>query len=236
MSGYGEYCPVAKALEVLDERWTLLVVRELLLGSRHFNELRRGNPKMSPALLSRRLRSLEKAGVLRREVGPTGRTAYVLTPAGEELSTVVEALGVWATRWIGELGIDDLDPHLLLWDIRRTMSLTVWPSERTVLALEFSDVAGRAACWWIMVDHGEAQVCDYDPGFDIAATVRTSLRTLTEVWRGNRSWAGALEQRSIDVLGPVSVRREVPVWIGQSPLAAVPRPVRARGDRPPACP
>ncbi|WP_040790706.1 winged helix-turn-helix transcriptional regulator [Nocardia paucivorans] len=224
MSGYGEYCPVAKALEVLDERWTLLVVRELLLGSRHFNELRRGNPRMSPALLSRRLRSLERAGVLRREVDPTGRTAYVLTPAGEELSTVVEALGVWATRWIGELGSQDLDPHLLLWDIRRTMPVTAWPSGRTVLALEFSDVGGRASRWWIVVDQGRAQICDYDPGFDITATVRTSLRTLTEVWCGIRSWAGALQQRTIDVIGPVSVRREVPVWIGQSTLAAVPRP------------
>lgn len=224
MSGYGEYCPVAKALEVLDERWTLLVVRELLLGSRHFNELRRGNPRMSPTLLSRRLRSLEKAGVLRREVDAAGRTAYVLTPAGQELSTVVDALGAWATRWIGELGTEDLDPHLLLWDIRRTMPLAVWPSERTVVALEFSDVRGRAARWWIVVDHGRAQVCDYDPGFDIAATVRTSLRTFTEVWRGIRSWAGALEQRTIDVIGPVSVCREVPAWIGQSTLAAVPRP------------
>ena len=99
MSGYGEYCPVAKALEVLDERWTLLVVRELLLGSRHFNELRRGNPRMSPTLLSRRLRSLEKAGVLRREVDAAGRTAYVLTPAGQELSTVVDALAAGSFDW-----------------------------------------------------------------------------------------------------------------------------------------
>ena len=126
MSSYGQFCPVAKAMEVLDERWTLLVVRELLAGSTHFNELRRGNPKMSPALLSKRLRSLERAGVVRRDV-EDGRTSYHLTDCGLELRPVVEGLGAWGIRWIGELGEDDLDPHLLLWDIRRTVPVDRWP-------------------------------------------------------------------------------------------------------------
>ena len=110
MSGYGQFCPVAKAMELLDERWTLLVVRELLLGSRHFNDLRRGVPKMSPALLSKRLKSLARAGVVERaEID--GRTTYSLTDCGKELATVVDALGAWGVRWIGELGEEDLDPH-----------------------------------------------------------------------------------------------------------------------------
>lgn len=123
MAGYGQFCPVAKAMDVLDERWTLLVVRELLVGSTHFNELRRGNPRMSPALLAKRLRTLERAGVVRRdEVG--GRPTYRLTAAGEELRPVVESLGAWGARWVADLGDEDLDPHLLFWDVRRTVPTT----------------------------------------------------------------------------------------------------------------
>ena len=130
MSGYGQFCPVAKAMELLDERWTMLVVRELLLGSRHFNDLRRGVPKMSPALLSKRLKSLTRAGVVEREE-IDGRTAYSLTECGKELADVVDALGAWGVRWIGELGEEDLDPHLLMWDMRRTIPVDAWPRSRT---------------------------------------------------------------------------------------------------------
>lgn len=133
MSTYGQFCPVAKAMEVLDERWTLLVVRELLAGSKHFNELRRGVPKMSPALLSKRLKSLVRAGVVER-VGTADRACYALTPCGQELAGVVDALGEWGVRWIGELGDDDLDPHLLMWDVRRTIRIDAWPRSRTVVA------------------------------------------------------------------------------------------------------
>ena len=188
MSTYGQFCPIAKAMEVLDERWTLLVVRELLLGSRHFNELRRGNPKMSPALLSKRLRSLERAGVVRRtEEG--GRSAYELTPSGEELRPVVEALGAWGVRWVGELGQQDLDPHLLMWDVRRTVPVDSWPRARTVLAFEFHDVAATVGRWWLCVSGEDVDICDYDPGFEVDATISTSLRTMTEIWRGDRPWA-----------------------------------------------
>lgn len=118
MSGYGQFCPVAKAMEVLDERWTLLVIRELMAGSSRFNEIRRGNPRISPALLSKRLTSLERAGLVHRDQG-TGQPSYSLTPSGEDLRPIVMALGIWGTRWIGELGDADLDPHLLMWDIKR---------------------------------------------------------------------------------------------------------------------
>src|ERR1700712_1290160 len=130
MSSYGQFCPVAKAMEVLDERWTILVVRELLAGSTRFNELRRGNPRMSPALLSKRLRTLERAGLVRRDlVG--AYASYTLTPSGEDLREIVMALGTWGTRWIGELGEADLDPHLLMWDIKRTVPVDEWPRSRT---------------------------------------------------------------------------------------------------------
>lgn len=223
MSTYGQFCPVAKAMEVLDERWTMLVVRELLYGSSHFNELRRGVPKMSPALLSKRLRTLERAGVVRRtEEG--GRTSYALTRSGRELSGIVEALGEWGVRWIGELGDQDLDPHLLMWDMRRKVPVQTWPRERTVLAFRFQDVPGRSARWWLVVSGNDVDVCDYDPGFEVTATVTTPLRSLTEVWRGDRSWPQLLRDGQLDVEGPAEVRRSLPTWLGQSESALVPRP------------
>ncbi len=223
MTGYGQFCPISKAMELLDERWTLLVVRELLLGSRHFNDLRRGVPKMSPALLSKRLKSLTRAGVVER-TQVDGRTSYSLTQSGQELGEVVDALGRWGTRWIGELGEEDLDPHLLMWDMQRKIPVDSWPRARTTLAFQLDGVASKASRWWLVVADGGADVCDVDPGYDVAGTVETSLRTLTRIWRGDAGWSSALLDGSVSVSGPVDVRRSVPSWIGQSAAAAIPRP------------
>jgi DNA-binding HxlR family transcriptional regulator len=223
MSSYGQFCPVAKAMELLDERWTMLVIRELLLGSRHFNELRRGVPKMSPALLSKRLQTLTRAGVVQRSE-TDGRTSYTLTECGRELHGVVEALGAWGVRWIGELGDQDLDPHLLMWDMRRTVPINKWPRTRTVLGFHLSGVAPKASSWWLVVADGKADICDFDPGYETAATVVTSLRTLIEIWRGDVSWSRSLLKGSVAIDGPSNMRRAVPIWLGQSTSATVPRP------------
>ncbi len=223
MSSYGQFCPVAKAMELLDERWTMLVVRELLLGGRHFNDLRRGLPKMSPTLLSKRLQTLTRAGVVQRtEVD--GRTSYTLTESGRELNEVVQALSVWGVRWIGELGDNDLDPHLLMWDIHRNVAVDDWPRARTVLAFRLSGVPAKTSSWWLMVADGKADICDFDPGYDVAAVVSTDLLTLTQIWRGDVSWKRTLVDGSVKIDGPSEVRRAVPRWLGQSSAAAVPRP------------
>jgi DNA-binding HxlR family transcriptional regulator len=223
MASYGQFCPVAKAMELLDERWTLLVVRELLSGSQHFNEIRRGVPKMSPALLSKRLQTLTRAGIVAR-VEADGRTSYTLTESGRELHDVVEAVSIWGVRWIGELGEQDLDPHLLMWDMRRKVPVDEWPRARTVLAFRLSGVPAKASSWWLMVADGQADICDFDPGYETAAVVSTDLRTLTQIWRGDVSWKRCLLDGSVTIDGPSSVRRAVPAWLGQSPAAAVPRP------------
>jgi DNA-binding HxlR family transcriptional regulator len=223
MSGYGQFCPVAKAMELLDERWTMLVVRELVLGSSHFNELRRGVPKMSPALLSKRLKTLTRAGVVERsEIG--GRTAYSLTPCGKELTDIVDSLGAWGVRWIGELGDEDLDPHLLMWDMRRTVPAERWPRGRSTICFHLNDVASKASRWWLVVANAQADVCDFDPGFDVTGTVDTDLRTLTRIWRGDVAWAHALADGRVVLSGAANVRRAIPSWIGQSSSAKVPRP------------
>ena len=222
-ASYGQFCPVAKAMELLDERWTLLVVRELSCGSERFNDLRRGLPRMSPSLLSRRLQQLARAGVVERREDD-GEVRYRLTPAGCELRPIVEALGAWGVRWVGELGDEELDPHLLLWDIRRNIDHDAVPARRTVLALRFPDAARGARDWWLVVDRGEVDVCDADPGFPVTVTVETSLRRMVELWRGDVSWAQALRSGSLRVSGPERARRAVPSWFRWPPYAEVPRP------------
>jgi DNA-binding HxlR family transcriptional regulator len=222
MAGYGQFCPVAKAMELLDERWTLLVIRELLMGSRHFNDLRRGVPRMSPALLSKRLRTLTQAGVVeRRDHG--GRIAYALTDAGAELRPVIEALGRWGARWIPELGDADLDPRLLMWDMHRNVDLDAIPDGRTVLQFHFPDVAPANAWWWLLIDSDGVDVCDVDPGHPVTVAVRAQLPTMTDLWRGEITWAEA-GRRGLEVDGAPWARRALPRWLRLSTFAPVPRP------------
>jgi DNA-binding HxlR family transcriptional regulator len=218
---YHQFCPVAKAMELLDERWTMLVVRELVAGSSRFNELRRGVPRMSPTLLSRRLTQLIRAGVLRR-VGQGNDVRYVLTPAGQELAPVVQALGAWGIRWIGELGDEDLDPKLLLWDMHRNVNHSVAPSARTVVRFSFTDVPAKARDWWLVITSDDADVCDADPGFDVGVSVTTRLRLLTRVWRGDLPWSVALRSGELEITG--SLRKAFPQWFSLSAFANVPRP------------
>jgi DNA-binding HxlR family transcriptional regulator len=225
---YRQFCPVAKAMELLDERWTLLVVRELIAGSEHFNELRRGNPRMSPTLLSRRLQQLTRAGVVDR-VEEDGEVRYVLTPAGHELRPVVEALGAWGVRWIGTLGEADLDPKLLLWDMHRHVDHDVVPPGRTVVRFRFDGVPRGDRDWWLVIADGDTDVCDVDPGHPVAVTVTARLRDLVDVWMGDLPWSRALRSGAVAIEGPAALRRGLPQWFTLSDFAAVPRwtPVRA---------
>ena len=160
---YHQFCPGAKAMELLDERWTMLVIRELLSGGRHFNDLRRGLPRMSPTLLSKRLNQLVKAGVVdRRREGR--EVTYRVTQAGEELRTAIELLGAWGIRWTGELGDADLDPKLLMWDLHRNLDLALVPPGTTVVRFDLDGVRTREPEWWMVLTPTEVDVCDLDPG------------------------------------------------------------------------
>ena len=222
-ASYHQFCPVAKAMELLDERWTLLIVRELVAGSQRFNELRRGVPRISPTLLSKRLGQLVRAGVIdRREDGDEVR--YMLTQAGRDLRPVVEALGAWGTRWIGEIGEQDLDPKLLLWDMHRNVDHDAVPAGRTVIRFQFAGVPASARDWWLIITQQDADVCDVDPGYPVAVTVSGSLRCLIRVWRGDLTWNAALSSGDVRIDGPADLRRAVPRWFTLSVFAAVPRP------------
>ncbi|MFC4465545.1 winged helix-turn-helix transcriptional regulator [Streptomyces xiangluensis] len=230
-SSYRQFCPVAKAMELLDERWTLLVIRELVLGSRRFNDLRRGVPRMSPTLLSKRLHQLVRAGVVEKQTDGK-EVQYVLTAAGLELRPVIEALGIWGTRWIGQIGDEDLDPKLLLWDLHRNVVRDAVPDGRTVVHFSFPDVPTGPRDWWLVITPEDTDVCDVDPGYAVTVTVTAGLRRMIEVWRGDLSWSEALRVGAVKLDGPEALRRAVPGWFTLSAFAAVPRPVALTADMP----
>ncbi len=223
-ASYHQFCPVSKAMELLDERWTMLVVRELVTGSQRFNDLRRGLPRMSPTLLSKRLQQLARAGVIDR-VADGDEVRYVLTPAGEELRPVVEALGAWGVRWVGELGDRDLDPKLLMWDMHRRIEVEAIPDGRTVVQFRFSDVPpGARRDWWLVITRAEVDVCDVDPGFDVGVSVTTGLRPMVRVWMGELTWSDAIRSGVLEMQGPRALCRALPEWFSLSTFAPVPRP------------
>lgn len=221
-ASYHQFCPVSKAMELLDERWTMLVVRELVCGSQKFNDLRRGLPRISPTLLSKRLGQLMRAGIIERQAEGS-EVRYLLTPAGQELRPVVEALGTWGVRWVGHLGDEDLDPSLLLWDIRRNVDVTAVPEGRVVVHFRFPAVAARSRHWWLVITANDVDVCDTDPGHDVDITVNADLRSMTQVWQGDIAWSDAIRSGNIVVEGPTNLRRALPRWLTLSPFASVPR-------------
>ena len=235
MKRHGSFCPIAKAAEILAERWTLLLVRELLLGSRHFNDFRRGVPQMSPTTLSKRLQTLEAAGIVERAGGDDHRE-YRPTPACEELRPIIEALGHWGQRWVrGRLTRDELDPGVLMWFIHCHFAPADLPQQRIVVRLEFTDLR-RMKCWWLVLEKGHVDLCLDDPGFPVDIYLFTDLLTLTEVFIGEASFSGGLSSGKIIVDGPCSLTRSMPRWFARSKFAdtksarADQRPVRQRSS------
>jgi len=221
---YGQFCPVAVASELLTQRWTPLVLRELLAGSTHFNQLRRGVPLMSPTLLAKRLRELEHAGVITRREGEKGhQTEYRLTPAGEELRPVIEQIGVWGRRWIQkEVRDDQLDPGLLMWDMQRRIHVESLPARRVVVAFEFTDVPPKKRRWWLVLEAGQTDVCLADPGFTEDLHVVTTARLMTEIWIGDVAFQRALGPDLV-IEGPRTLARALPTWLALSTFAEVAR-------------
>jgi len=224
-SGYRQFCPVAMAAEVLCTRWTMVLLRELLAGSMRFNELRRGVPAMSPALLSRRLKELEAAGVVRREPVPGAPEVrlYALTEAGRDLHDVVTAIGTWGQRWVeAELSLQNLDVGLLMWDMRRNLDPRPLPARRTVVRFRYPDVAADRRRWWLIVEpDGAVDLCWSEPGLDVNLYVDVDLRTMTEVWLGLTTTTRARADDRLTLVGDRDLERTVDAWLGLSPFATV---------------
>jgi DNA-binding HxlR family transcriptional regulator len=217
--GYGQFCPVAKTSELLCERWAPLIVRELLSGSRRFGEIQRGVPLISPALLTKRLRQLEAAGVIARV--QSGRNVeYVLTDAGWELYPIIEAMGVWGQRWArSRYTPDELDPALLMWDMRRLLQPAGLAGSRTVVEFRFTGAPAGKSTYWLVVDDS-IDLCIVDPGKPVDLWVRADLRSLTEVWMGDRTMGDAIARGSIALDGRRALIQRFPVWLGQHPVLA----------------
>jgi len=221
MRGYGQFCPIAKASEVLGERWTHLVVREMFRGPASFNAMRRGVPLMSPSLLSARLKTLEQAGIVDRNDGDGGVT-YSLTEAGQELKPIIMQLGVWGHRWVrSQLTPDDLDPSLLIWDIHRNLHTEYLPATRTVLHFEFVEFEKKFRNFWLVVNDGDVDVCIKDPGHDVDLHIQTDTKTLTGVWMGDLSLRQALHTRLIALQGARELQKNISNWLGRNVFAEV---------------
>lgn len=219
MKGYGQFCPIAQALEILAERWTLLIVRELLCGSHRFSEIQRGVPLISRTLLSQRLKSLQDAGLITSREQSSG-PSYELTEAGEALREIVTGIGVWGKRY-AQRGVSDdqLDARLLMWDLQRRLDRDALPERRTVVLFRFPDAAAGERRFWLHADRNNVDLCLTASGFDVDLTVDTDVRTLTEVWLGYRSLLAAIRNRSIRLQGPPALKRAFPRWLQLSPFA-----------------
>jgi DNA-binding HxlR family transcriptional regulator len=220
MAGYGSFCPIAKASEILSERWTILVLRELLLGARHFNDIRRGVPRMSPTLLSKRLRSLRDHGVveIRRATDGPG-WEYRPTACCEDLRPLIELAGHWGQRWVrSRLPRDELDPGELMWYIHRHFKKDQLPSGRLVIEIDFTDVK-RMKRWWLVAENGAVDLCLDDPGYEVDVIMTTDLRSLTQVYIGDLPLARACAEGRIEVQGPRALLRGMPRWFARSKFA-----------------
>jgi DNA-binding HxlR family transcriptional regulator len=222
MGGYSTYCPVAKALEILGERWTLLLVRDLLLGARRFNDFRRSIPLITPAMLTKRLRTLEQVGIIKRDASDNaGRVEYQLTDAGRELQPFVDAAGTWGQRWArSKLPPGELHPSTLMWDIHRFLKTEHFPAPRTVLNIEFTDLKVMSL-WWLIVQSGEVDVCLDDPGYEVDVWITCTLLTLTQVFMGDLSINSARTSGRITLDGDGQLVRNMPRWFPLMPFSQV---------------
>lgn len=230
MAGYGQFCPIAQAAEVLTERWTPLVIRELaLVGSRRFNDIQRGVPLMSSSLLTKRLRQLERAGIVERRPRPDGKgSEYHLTPAGEELGPVVAKMGIWSERWLRRPIFEETpDTGLLMWWMRGTVKTDALPAGRTVIHFHFRRAPEKRCHFWLVLP--DADLCLHDPGFGVDITVHSDAKTLTALWMGDLDVGAALSRGAIELEGPTRLVRSFPKWFGLHPLSA-------NVDRPPSRP
>lgn len=216
LSLVGQFCPIAMAADLLATRWTLVVVAELLSGSTRFNDIRRGVPRLSPGLLSKRLRALEEAGVVTRNNGQ-----YFLTPAGRDLEPIVQGMGQWALRWVNsDCSLANLDARLLMWNMRR--NLRPWPNldRRTVVEFTYPQLPMEQRRYWLIVAPKQpVDLCSIDPGGEVDLLVTADLRAMTSAWLGFSEFEDELEARHISLDGDSSLASTFTRWVGRSGLA-----------------
>jgi len=223
VKGYGQFCPIAKACEALGERWTMLLIRELLCGSRRYNDFKRGLPLISPTMLSQRLSTLLERGLIERKHSNDQKSwEYHLTQAGRELEPIVMSLGEWGARWVrSQMSKNDLSVELLMWDMRRTINCAALPQRRTVLHFEFKDLDKKFNNWWMLAENNIIDLCIDDPGFDSDVTFVSDLRTMTQLWLGDTTLSEARSSGKLDVSGSSTLTRNIPKWLVFSGFSSI---------------
>ncbi len=231
MANYGQFCPVAKATEIVGDKWTMLILRELLLGTCRFNDFVRSMSRISPTVLTKRLKMLEDKGVvIRKPISGQRGCEYRLTPMGRELEQVIDGLAVWGMRWArGQMTDDELDVELLMWDIRRRIDTKSLPDGETVLCFTFSDLDLHKT-WWLVIDRDDVDLCTEDTGKDVDLYVTSDLRTMVEVWEGDTDLATAMRDERVIVMGPRHLIRSMKSWFGFCAYAEVRPAARIAAD------
>ena len=215
MADYGQFCPVAKAAELIGERWTLLILRELVLGTHRFSDFQRALSRISPSLLIKRLKELEKAGIVIKK-SRQGRRGfeYFLTPAGRQLSPVIEQLATWGMRWArDQLSDDELDVDFLMWELQRRLDTDALPDGETVLCFIFEELT-RFKSWWIVINENGVDLCTKNPGLDVDLYITATVRTMVEIWEGDLGLKTALRKRQVKTNGNRQLIRTLPEWFG----------------------
>lgn len=223
MRSYGQFCPIAKAAELFCERWTALILRDLLAGATRFSQLRRGVPLASPTLLSRRLKALEAEGIVERRRSESGHSwTYHLTPAGEDFAPIVDGLGLWGQHWSRrQLKAHEIDLGLLIWGLEMSVKPEAFGARRCVVKLTFRDQPVGARDWWFVNEGGEAELCVEDPGHEVDLYLATTLPDMIYVYRGDLSLTHACADGRVEVHGTAWARRALPRWLVPLYLADV---------------
>lgn len=223
MRSYGQFCPIAKAAEIFCERWTALILRDLVAGATRFSQLRRGVPLASPTLLSRRLKQLEAEGIVERRRSDSGRSwTYHLTSAGREFAPIIEGLGVWGQRWTRrELEKHEINLTLLMWALELCVKPDAFGGRRCVVKLSFTDQPEGMRHWWFINDDGRVELCVEEPGYEVDLYLATTLPDMIYVYRGDLSLAAARTQGRLEVHGAAWARRALSRWLAPTPLAQV---------------
>jgi DNA-binding HxlR family transcriptional regulator len=203
----------------------MMLLAELLRGTTRFNDLRRGLPRMSPALLSKRLKELETAGIVARARSADGPDLYeyTLTDAGRAVEPIVDAMGDWGHRWVTtNASMAHLDVKLLMWNMRRNLNPDPMPPGRSVIQIVYRDVPVETRNWWLLVHPGQdADLCSVDPGYDVDLYVTTDLRTMTEVWMGYAAASRAIEDGRLVLVGNRALEATFQTWLGASRYATM---------------
>jgi len=222
MNQSGSLCPAVKAADIIGDKWVLLILREVFLGSTRYNDFQRALPRISPTILSKRLKQLEANGVLVKKQSPGQKsTEYRLTPSGRELGPIIDHMATWGLRWARrQIKDEDFDVTSFMWDFHRTLNISELPDGETVICVRFTNI-DEYDTWWLIVSDGIVDLCTDNPGHEIDLFVTSKLQDMVAVWMGDTDIRAAIKAEKIRLNGASYITNPSARWFPQSPYAEV---------------